>query len=148
MFKEFKEFALKGNVLDMAVGIIIGAAFGTIVTSFVGDVITPLIGLLTGGLDFSNQFVVLKGGTAPGPYPTPAAAAEAGAVTLNYGVFVTNVISFFIVAFSIFLVVKAMNNLKRKEAEAPVPPPELTRSERLLEEIRDALRAAQHDDQR
>lgn len=141
MLKEFKEFAMKGNVLDMAIGIVIGAAFGTIVSSFVADLIMPLVGLLTGGLDFSNQFVVLKQGTTAGPYASPAAATEAGAITLNYGVFITHVVSFLIVAFAIFMVVKGMNRLKKKEEEAPAAPPEPPRSEVLLEEIRDALRA-------
>jgi large conductance mechanosensitive channel len=141
LLKEFREFAMKGNVLDMAIGIVIGAAFGTIVSSFVADLLMPLIGLLTGGLDFSNQFAVLKEGATPGPYPSPAAATEAGAVTLNYGVFITHVVSFVIVAFAIFLVVKAMNSLKKKEEAAPAAPPEPSKSEVLLEEIRDALRA-------
>jgi len=116
MFKEFKEFAMKGNVMDMAVGIIIGAAFGKIITSFVGDVLMPPIGLLLGNVDFSNLFVNLSG-TA---YPSIAAAKEAGAATLNYGLFLNTVIDFLIVAFAIFMVVKQMNRLKRAEAPAPV----------------------------
>jgi large conductance mechanosensitive channel len=116
MFKEFKEFAMKGNVMDMAVGIIIGAAFGKIITSFVTDVLMPPIGLLLGKVDFSNLFLNLSG-TA---YPSIAAAKEAGAATLNYGVFLNTVIDFLIVAFVIFLVVKQMNRLKRAEAPAPV----------------------------
>jgi large conductance mechanosensitive channel len=120
MFKEFKEFAIKGNMVDLAVGVIIGAAFGTVMSSLVGDLITPLLGLLTGGVDFSNQMTILKEGTPPGPYPTPAVAAEAGAVTLNWGMFLDAVISFLLVAFAIFMVVKGMNRLRRKE-EAPAP---------------------------
>jgi large conductance mechanosensitive channel len=117
MFKEFKEFAVKGNVIDMAVGIIIGAAFGTIVKSLVDDVIMPPIGLLLGNVDFSNIFVVLKESSKiAGPYASLAAAKAAGAVTLNIGVFLNTIISFVIVAFAIFLVVKQMNRLK-KEAD-------------------------------
>jgi large conductance mechanosensitive channel len=116
MFKEFKEFAMKGNVMDMAVGIIIGAAFGKIISSFVSDVLMPPIGLLLGKVDFSNLFLNLSG-TA---YPSIAAAKAAGAATLNYGVFLNTVIDFLIVAFAIFLVVKQMNRLKRAEAPAAV----------------------------
>lgn len=124
MLKEFKEFALKGNMVDMAVGIVIGAAFTSIVNSLVKDVMTPLIGLLTGGVDFSQQFIVLREGGALGPYLTIEEAAKAGAVTLNYGLFVNSVISFLIVAFVLFLVVRAMNRLKRLRAEeAPAPAP-------------------------
>ncbi len=122
MFKEFKEFAMRGNVVDMAVGIIIGAAFGTIVKSLVDDVIMPPIGLLLGSVDFSDLFVTLKEGATAGPYLTLAAAKEAGAVTLSYGAFLNTVISFLIVAFSVFLLVKGMNSLKRKE-EAPAADP-------------------------
>jgi len=122
MFKEFKEFAMRGNVVDMAVGIIIGAAFGTIVKSLVDDVIMPPIGLLLGSVDFSDLFVTLKEGATAGPYLTLAAAKEAGAVTLSYGAFFNTVISFLIVAFSVFLLVKGMNSMKRKE-EAPAAEP-------------------------
>jgi large conductance mechanosensitive channel len=122
MLKEFKEFALRGNVVDMAIGIIIGAAFGTIVSSLVADVIMPPIGLLLGNVDFSNLFVVLKGGPAGGDSPTLEAARAGGAVTLNYGKFINTVISFLIVAFSVFLLVKGMNQMKRKQ-EAPVAEP-------------------------
>jgi len=122
MVKEFKEFAVKGNVMDMAVGIIIGAAFGTIVKSLVADVIMPPIGLLLGNADFSNLFIVLKDAAAAGPFATVAAANEAGAVTLNYGVFINTIISFVIVAFAIFMVIRSMNKLKRKE-EAPAAAP-------------------------
>ncbi len=122
MLKEFKEFAMRGNVMDMAVGIIIGAAFGTIVGTLVSDVIMPPIGLLLGNVDFSNLFVVLKEGTAPGPYATVAAAKAAGAVTLNYGLFLNTVVNFVIVAFAIFFLVRGMNALKKKEAAPPAVP--------------------------
>jgi large conductance mechanosensitive channel len=122
MFKEFKEFAMRGNVVDMAVGIVIGAAFGTIVKSFVSDVLMPPIGLLTGGVDFSNLFVVVKEGATAGPYAALADAQAAGAVTINYGAFINTVISFLIVAFAVFMVIKAMNSMKRKE-EAPAVEP-------------------------
>ena len=118
MLKDFKEFAMRGNVVDMAVGIIIGAAFGTIIGALVSEVLMPPIGLLLGGVDFSNLFIVLKEGKAAGPYATVAAAKGAGAVTLNYGLFVNAVVNFLIVAFAIFFVVRAMNTLKKKE-EAP-----------------------------
>jgi large conductance mechanosensitive channel len=121
MLKEFKEFAMRGNVVDMAVGIIIGAAFGAIVKSLVTDIIMPPIGLLLGNVDFSNLFVVLKGA---GSYGTIAEAQAAGAVTLNYGIFVNTIINFVIVAFAIFMVVKNMNRLKRQE-----PSPEPTTKE-------------------
>jgi len=121
MFKEFKEFAMRGNVLDMAVGIVIGASFGAIVTSFVADVIMPPIGLLLGNIDFSSLFIILKEGKVPGPYESLAAAKAAGAVTLNYGVFINTIISFLIVAFAVFLVIKNINKLKR-EQEAPAAP--------------------------
>jgi large conductance mechanosensitive channel len=122
VIKEFKEFIMRGNVMDMAVGIIIGAAFGTIVKSLVADVIMPPIGLLLGNVDFANMFVLLKAGSTPGPYATVAAANEAGAVTLNYGVFVNTIISFVIVGFAIFMVVKGVNRLRRqKPAPAAAP---------------------------
>ena len=122
MMKEFKEFAVKGNVVDMAVGIIIGAAFGTIVKSLVADVIMPPIGLLLGNVDFSNLFVVLKHGAEVVEYATLAEAQAGGAVTLNYGLFLNTIISFLIVSFAIFILVKNINRLKRKE-EAPAPAP-------------------------
>jgi large conductance mechanosensitive channel len=119
MWKEFKEFAVKGNAVDLAVGVIIGAAFGGIVTSLVKDLLTPPLGLITGGLDFSNKFLVLKAGAnGAADFATPAQAAAAGAVTLNYGNFLTVLINFIIVAFCIFLVVKAMNKLKRPDSDA------------------------------
>ena len=122
MFKEFKEFAVKGNVLDMAVGIIIGAAFGTLVASFVSDVLMPPIGLLLGNVDFANLYVVLHAGGVPGPYASLVQAQAAGAVTLNYGLFINKIIAFLIVAFALFLVIRTMNRLKRK-AEAPPAEP-------------------------
>ena len=124
MYKEFKEFVMRGNVVDMAVGIVIGAAFGTIIKSLVADVIMPPIGLLLGGVDFSNMFMILKeGAAAAGPYNALADAQAAGAVTLNYGVFVNTIISFIIVAFAIFMLIKGMNSAKRKEEEAPAAAP-------------------------
>lgn len=121
MFKEFREFAMRGNVVDMAVGIIIGAAFGAIVKSMVDDIIMPPIGLLLGNVDFSNLFVVLKEGhKLPAPYATLAEAHAAGAVTLNYGLFINTLISFVIIAFSVFLLIRSMNRLKdRLERQAP-----------------------------
>lgn len=121
MLKEFKEFAMRGNVVDMAVGIIIGGAFGTIVKSLVTDVIMPPIGLLLGGVDFSDLFVTLKEGSSAGPYATLASAQEAGAVVISYGVFINAVISFLIVAFAVFLLIRAINQLRREE-EAPAEP--------------------------
>jgi len=112
MLKEFKEFAVKGNAVDLAVGVIIGAAFGGIVNSLVKDILMPPVGLLTGGLDFSNKFLILKAASGSGSFNTPAEAAKAGAVTWNYGNFITLIINFVIVALCIFLVVKAMNRLK------------------------------------
>lgn len=122
MIKEFKEFIMRGNVMDMAVGIIIGAAFGGIVKSLVDDVIMPPIGLLLGKVDFANLFAVLKQGATPGPYASTAAAKAAGAVTLNFGLFVNTIINFIIVGFAIFLLVKGVNQLKRqKPAPAAAP---------------------------
>ncbi len=124
MFKEFKEFAMRGNVVDMAVGIIIGGAFGTIVKSLVSDVIMPPIGLLLGGVDFSELFLVLKEGSTPSPYVALAEAQAAGAVTINYGVFINSVISFIIVAFAVFMLIKSLNKLKREEEAPAVEPTE------------------------
>ena len=141
MLKEFKEFALRGNVVDMAVGLIIGAAFGAIVTSLVNDVIMPPIGLLLGGVDFANLFVVLKEGLkAPGPYLTLADAKAASAVTLNIGVFVNAIINFTIVAFAVFMIVRGVNTARRQPAP-PAAPPAPTPVETLLTEIRDLLKA-------
>lgn len=122
MFKEFKEFALRGSVLDMAVGIIIGAAFGAIISSFVSDVLMPPIGLLLGHVDFSNLYIVLAAGKIAGPYASLAAAQQAGAVTFNYGQFINRIISFLIIAFSLFLVIRAMNRMKRKAEAVPLEP--------------------------
>jgi large conductance mechanosensitive channel len=123
MLKEFKEFAMRGNVVDMAVGIIIGAAFGTIITSLVADILMPPIGLVLGGIDFSNLFLVLKeGAKAAGPYTSLAAAKAAGAVTINYGFFINTIISFLIVAFAIFLLIRGLNQLKRQEQAPPSVP--------------------------
>jgi large conductance mechanosensitive channel len=122
MLKEFKEFAMRGNVVDMAVGIIIGAAFGTIVQSLVADIIMPPIGLLLGNVDFSNLFLVLKEGATSGPFAALADAQKAGAVTINYGLFLNTIISFLIVAFAVFLLIKGVNSLKRKEEAPPEEP--------------------------
>jgi large conductance mechanosensitive channel len=136
MFREFREFAMRGNVVDLAVGIIIGAAFGKIVDSLVKDVIMPPIGLLLGNVDFSNLFLLLKAGATPGPYATVDAAQKAGAVTVNYGMFLNNVITFVIVAFAVFLLVRAINRMRKPQAVAPAAPSEEVV---LLRQIRDAL---------
>ena len=122
MWKEFKEFVMRGNVVDMAVGIIIGAAFGTIITSLVNDVIMPPIGLLLGNVDFANLFILLKAGSPAGPYALLADAQAAGAVTINYGVFINAVVSFLIVAFVIFLLIRTINRMKREEEAPPAEP--------------------------
>lgn len=140
MVKEFREFAVKGNVVDMAVGIIIGGAFGTIVSSLVADIIMPPIGLLLGGVDFTDLFIVLSG---EGEFTTLAEAQAAGAVSINYGIFINQLVSFLIVAFAVFLLVRTINRLKRQQAAeeaapaAPAPTPE---DVLLLREIRDSLR--------
>jgi large conductance mechanosensitive channel len=136
MIKEFKEFAMRGNVVDMAVGIIIGVAFGAIVASFVSDVLMPIIGLFAGGMDLSNQFVVLKQGAAAGPYASLAAAKQAGAVTLAYGVFINTIVNFVIVAFALFLLIKGMNATRRPARAAAAAP---SNEEVLLTQIRDLL---------
>jgi large conductance mechanosensitive channel len=135
MLQEFKEFALRGNVVDMAVGIIIGAAFSTIVRSLVDDIIMPPIGVVTGGVDFSNMFVALNGQH----YDSLAQAKQAGAPTINFGLFINNVISFVIVAFVLFMAIKGMNRLRRKQEEAPATEPPPSQEVQLLQEIRDAL---------
>lgn len=122
MLKEFKEFAMRGNAVDMAVGIIIGGAFGTIVKSLVDDVLMPPIGLLLGGVDFSNLFLVIQDGATPGPYAALADAKAAGAVSINYGVFVNGVISFLIVAFSVFVLIRSIHVLHRREDAAASRP--------------------------
>ena len=129
MIKEFKEFAMKGNVLDLAVGVIIGGAFGKVISSVVGDVLMPPIGLALGGVDFSNLAVMLK-----------AAAADSPAVLLRYGAFIQSIVDFLIVAFCVFMVIKAMSSLKRKKEEAPAPPAAPSAEVALLTEIRDTLR--------
>jgi large conductance mechanosensitive channel len=139
MFKEFKAFAMRGNVVDMAVGIIIGGAFGAIVTSLVGDILMPPIGMLLGNVDFTNIFMVLKDGAAPGPYASLAAAKAAGAITMAWGTWINTIINFLIVAFCLFLIIRAMNKMKTAEAAAPAAPPAPPRSEVLLEEIRNLL---------
>ena len=138
MLKEFKEFALKGNVLDMAVGVVIGAAFGKIVDSLVKDIIMPPMGLLMGGVDFTNMFAVIKQGATAGPYATVEIAQKAGAVTWNYGVFINTILTFIIVAFAIFMLLKAYN--KAKTAEPPAAPAAPPEDVLLLREIRDALK--------
>jgi large conductance mechanosensitive channel len=135
MLKEFKEFALRGNAVDMAVGIIIGAAFSTIVKSMVDDIIMPPIGVLTGGVDFSNMFLALNGEH----YDSLAQARQAGAPTINFGVFINNVISFLIVTFVLFMVIKAMNQLRRKQEEEPASEPPPSQEVHLLTQIRDEL---------
>jgi len=132
--QEFREFSLKGNVVDMAIGIIIGAAFGRIVSSLVNDVVMPPIGLLLGGVDFTDLRIVLKGATVDG------AGNVVDAVTVNYGVFIQTAIDFVIVAAAVFMLVKVMNNLRRKKAVAPPAPPQDTKQELLLSEIRDILK--------
>jgi len=137
MLKEFRDFAVRGSVVDMAIGIIIGAAFGKIVDSLVKDVIMPPIGLLLGQVDFSNLFLVMKQGAQAGPYISVDVAQKAGAVTFNYGVFINTVISFVIVAFAVFLLIRVINRLKKQEEAKPAATPE---DVVLLREIRDALR--------
>jgi len=134
MLKEFRDFAMRGNVIDLAVGIIIGAAFTTVVNSLVNDIIMPPIGYLMNGIDFSNFFVVLKGES----YASLKAAQDAGAVSVNYGVFINAIINFLIVAFAVFILVKQVNRFRK---QAPAEPPAPTTSEKLLMEIRDALKA-------
>jgi large conductance mechanosensitive channel len=139
MLKEFKEFAMRGNVMDMAVGIIIGAAFGKIVTSLVADIVMPPIGLLMGNVDFSNLFVNLS---MDASYASIAEAEAAGAPIIKYGIFINTVLDFVIVAFAIFLLIRSLNRLKRKQEAAPPPPPPAPSTEEvLLAEIRDLLRA-------
>lgn len=143
MLKEFKEFAVKGNMLDMAVGIIIGVAFGTIIKSLVDDILMPPLGMLMGGVDFGEKFLTLSDPAAAAPFATLAAAQEAGAVTINYGIFINAMVSFLIVAFAIFMVVKGFNKLKKADEApaAPPAPPEPTAEEKLLTEIRDLMKA-------
>ena len=137
MFQEFKEFAMKGNVLDLAIGLVLGVAFKDIVSSFVSDIIMPPIGMLLGGVNFSDLFITLDGGT----YATLSAAEEAGAVVISYGAFVNTIIDFVIIAFAIFIVVKQINRFKKEEESEPETEPEPSNEEKLLIEIRDALQS-------
>jgi large conductance mechanosensitive channel len=136
MLNEFKKFAMRGNVVDMAVGIIIGASFGKIVSSLVSDVVMPPIGLMMGKVDFSQLFVDISGGE----YASLAAAQEAGAATINYGMFINTVLDFVIVAFAIFMIIRGMNKMQKKEEEKPAEPPKPSAEVELLTEIRDALK--------
>ncbi len=145
MLREFKEFAVKGNMFDMAVGIVIGAAFGTVVNSVVSDVLTPLVSAVFGTPDFSNLFVILRNPTGQ-EFVSIEAAREAGAVALGYGLFLNALISFLIVAFILFLIVRSVNRLKRKKEEAPPAPPDPTKEELLLTEIRDLLAQKQRSE--
>ena len=137
MLKEFREFIERGNVIELAVAFILGLAFNAIVKSLVNDVIMPIVGLITGGADFTNRFIVLGSGS----FDTLAAAQEAGVATLNYGVFINTVIEFIIIAFVLFMMVRTYNRFRRKQEEVPAEPPAPPRQEVLLEEIRDALRS-------
>ena len=137
MLQEFKTFAMRGNVVDMAVGIVIGAAFTAIVSGFVGEIVMPLLGLATGGVDFTNLFILLREGSVQGPYDTLEAAKAAGAVVIGYCAGVNALVDFLIVGMALLLLVKAVNSMRREEAAAPPPGP--TREEQLLTEIRDLL---------
>ncbi|MEC8275062.1 MAG: large conductance mechanosensitive channel protein MscL [Pseudomonadota bacterium] len=137
MLKEFREFIERGNVIELAVAFILGLAFNAIVKSLVNDVIMPIVGLITGGADFTNRFIVLGSGS----FDTLAAAQEAGVATLNYGVFINTVVEFIIIAFVLFIMVRTYNRFRRKQEEVPAEPPAPPRQEVLLEEIRDALRS-------
>ncbi len=136
MLKEFREFIMRGNVIDLAVAFVVGAAFGAIVSSLVKDIIMPIVGYVLGGVDFTNMFIVLGGGS----YATLADAQKAGAATINYGIFINTIITFLVVALAMFVVVKSMNAMKRKQAAAPAAPPAPTQEEQLLTEIRDLLK--------
>jgi large conductance mechanosensitive channel len=136
MIKEFREFVERGNVIELAVAFVMGVAFNAIIKSFVADIIMPLVGLVTGGVDFVNRFIVL----GAGEFATLAEAQEAGAATLNYGVFINAIIEFVIIAFVLFMIVRTYNRMQKKEEEAPAAPAEPPRQEVLLEEIRDALK--------
>lgn len=136
MFQEFKDFAMRGNVVDLAVGFILGGAFSTIVKSLVDDILMPPLGLLLGGVDFTNLYFSLSGGD----YPSLAAAQEAGAATINYGLFINNIIAFVILAFALFLIIKGMNKMQKKAEETPAEPAAPPREQVLLEEIRDLLK--------
>ena len=135
MLKEFREFALRGNVIDMAIGIIVGSAFGSIITSLVTDIIMPPIGLILGGVDFSDLFVVIKEGATPRPYPSLVAAQDVGAVTMNIGLFMNTLISFLIIAFSIFLLIRGINKLQKSEPEAIPTEPSIKKCPYCVSEI-------------
>ena len=141
MIKEFKEFALKGNMMDMAIGIVIGAAFGTVIKSLVDDIVMPVVSSITGAPDFSNLFMVLKDAATEPAGPGIAAFREAGGVALGYGLFINATIAFLLVALALFFVVKAMNKMKKAEEEAPAPAPAGPTTEDLLGEIRDLLKS-------
>ncbi len=141
MLKEFKEFAMKGNLVDIAVAFVMGAAFGKIVSSFVDGIVMPLVGMLTGGVDFTEKVYVLKQGAEAVMDPTGVVVTPAVAeVSIKYGAFLTNVFDFIVVAFVVFMIIKAINSSKKKEAAAPAPPPAPSSTDKLLAEIRDALR--------
>ena len=144
MLKEFREFAIKGNMVDMAVGIIVGAAFGGVVKSLVDDLLMPPLGLATGGMDFKEQFVLLKAGATPGPYESLAKAKEAGAVTLNYGLFLNTVVGFLIVAFAVFLLVRAINRLRRASEEPAPEAPKIRTCPMCAMDIPTAARRCPH----
>ena len=144
MFKEFRDFAIKGNMIDLAIGVIIGAAFGAIVSSIVDDIFMPIIGLIVGGIDFSNLFIVLSNPSEVA-VPSLAAAKDAGVATLNIGLFINAVVKFTIIAFVLFMVVKGMNRMKRKEEAKPAAVAEVPAEQKLLEEIRDLLAGARPD---
>ncbi len=135
MIKEFREFLMRGNVLDLAVAVIIGAAFGAIINSLVGDIIVPLLGLATGGVNFNSLYINLSGKT----FESYEAAKTAGAAVLGYGAFIQSIITFLLIAWVVFLIIKAVNMAAKKKAEAPAPPPAPTNEEKLLAEIRDLL---------
>lgn len=137
MFQEFKDFIVKGNAFDLAVGVIIGGVFGAVVTSLVGDILMPPIGTILGGVDFTNLFATLKEGATPGPYASLEAAKAAGAVTLNYGVFINTIVNLLIVGFVLFMLVRAVNAARKPAPAPPAPTPE---DVVLLREIRDALK--------
>lgn len=141
MFQEFKDFIVKGNAFDLAVGVIIGGVFGAVVASLVGDLLMPPIGLVLGGVDFSNLFITLKQGATAGPYASLAAAKEAGAVTLNIGAFLNTLVNLVIVGFVLFMLVRAVNAARKPAPAAPAPTPPTPEDVVLLREIRDALKS-------
>lgn len=141
MFQEFKDFIVKGNAFDLAVGVIIGGVFGAVVNSLVGDLLMPPIGLLMGGVDFSNMFATLKEGATAGPYASLEAAKAAGAVTLNVGLFINTIVNLIIVGFVLFMLVRAVNSARKPVPAPPAPPPPTPEDVVLLREIRDALKS-------